>query len=77
MTDRTRADAHQPLGPWRVSSFTDGSGSCVEVAPAAGGVLVRNSNRPEAGAIHFTNAELRAFLLGARAGEFDDLAAGS
>ncbi|MBF6352869.1 DUF397 domain-containing protein [Nocardia flavorosea] len=58
---------------WRKSSFTDPH-TCVEVAAVSGGVLVRNSNAPEAGALRFTSEEFRAWLLGCKAGEFDDLA---
>lgn len=62
-------------GPWRKSTYSGANGNCVEIAPTAdGGVAVRNSNRPEAGTIPFTKAELDAFLKGAKDGEFDDLA---
>lgn len=61
-------------GPWRKSSFSGAQGNCVEIAPTADGVLVRNSNRPDEATIHYTKAELAAFLAGAKAGEFDNLA---
>ncbi|MGH3623824.1 MAG: DUF397 domain-containing protein [Sciscionella sp.] len=63
---------------WRKSSFSggggQGGGNCVEVAPLTNGrIAVRNSNRPERGAVLFTRAEMNAWLKGVKAGEFDDL----
>lgn len=63
---------------WRTSSFTDSGtsngGSCVEVAALPDGrIAVRNSNHPNAGAVFFTRAEMRAWIKGVKAGEFDDL----
>lgn len=60
---------------WRKSSFSNATGSCVEVAPLADGrIAVRNSNHPEAGVVLFTRAEMDAYIKGVKAGEFDDLA---
>ncbi len=63
---------------WRKSSFSTGDtsgGECVEVAELpSGGVAVRNSTLGDASpVVHYTRAELRAFVLGVKAGEFDDL----
>jgi Domain of unknown function (DUF397) len=60
------------MSNWRKSSFSD-NGACVEVAETADGILVRNSNHPEAGTILFTRAEMAAWIRGCRTGEFDDL----
>ena len=59
---------------WRKSSSSPSGGACVEVAATpGGGVVVRNSKRPDGPTIRYTDAEWRAFLIGAKAGEFDDL----
>lgn len=63
---------------WRKSSFSNGEGGgndCVELAPLPeGGVAMRNSTLGDPGpVVTYTKAELRAFLLGVKAGEFDDL----
>jgi hypothetical protein len=50
---------------------TTGEG-CVETAEIGGGaVAMRNSARPDGPVLRFTAAEWRAFVLGARDGEFD------
>jgi hypothetical protein len=57
---------------WVKSSFSGDNGTCVEVAVVGEDRIgVRNSNRPDAGTVTFTRAELAAFLAGAKAGEFD------
>jgi hypothetical protein len=58
---------------WRKSSFSGQGGSCVEVAQDHDRVAVRNSNRPDAGTLHFTRAEMAAWIEGCKAGGFDDL----
>jgi len=73
----TSSDAARTAGPaqiaWRKSSFSGPDGHCVECATLMGGMIaVRNSNRPEAGTLLFTPAEMSAWVLGCRAGEFDD-----
>lgn len=60
---------------WRKASASNPSGDCVEVAALDGGaVAVRNSREPHGPALVYTPAEIAAFLAGAKAGEFDDLA---
>jgi hypothetical protein len=60
---------------WRKSTFSGSSGSCFELAERADDdlIAVRNSNRPEAGILEFTRAEMAAWIAGCKAGEFDDL----
>nr|WP_176662453.1 DUF397 domain-containing protein [Saccharomonospora azurea] len=60
---------------WRKSSYSGAMGNCVEVARlASGDVAVRNSRDPRGPALVYTQAEIAAFLAGAKEGEFDDLA---
>ncbi len=62
---------------WRKSTASNPNGDCVELALLpAGGVAVRNSRGPHGSALVYTRAEIAAFLDGAKAGEFDDLAGG-
>jgi Domain of unknown function (DUF397) len=60
--------------PWRKSVHSNPNGSCFELAPLlGGGVAMRNSRHPEGEVLIYTAAEFRAFLLGAKDGEFDYL----
>jgi hypothetical protein len=61
---------------WRKSTKSNGSGDCTEVASLPGGLIgVRDSKLGESSPIlAFTQSEWQAFLAGAKAGEFDDLA---
>jgi len=69
---RTNPRAEDLTGPWRTSTFTN-QGNCVEVAPTAIGVAVRNSNSREQGTLYFSKDELAAVLAAAQAGELDEL----
>lgn len=61
---------------WRKSRRSGALGNCVELAPLAGGqVAIRHSQRPDGPVLVYTRAEMTAFLLGAKDGEFDDLVA--
>jgi len=61
---------------WRKSTYsgTTSGSECVELAALADGTIaVRNSNTPHTGTVHFTRSEMRAWIAGVKAGEFDDL----
>jgi hypothetical protein len=61
-------------GPiWIKSSLSFSNGNCVEVADLPGGAVgVRNSRDPGGAVLRFTPSEWRAFIGGARKGEFDN-----
>ncbi|HEY2946823.1 MAG TPA: DUF397 domain-containing protein [Micromonosporaceae bacterium] len=57
---------------WHKSSRSDMSGpNCVEVATVGDVVAVRDSKDPAGSVLRFTRHEWRAFLDGARRGDFD------
>ncbi|MGB2569973.1 DUF397 domain-containing protein [Micromonospora citrea] len=60
---------------WQKSRRSNPSGNCVELAalPGGAGIAVRNSRHPEGPALIYTVAEIAAFVLGARDGDFDHL----
>ncbi|WP_257573931.1 DUF397 domain-containing protein [Streptomyces sp. JJ66] len=62
---------------WRKSHRSNPSGNCVELAELpSGGVAVRNSRFPSGPALIYTDAEIAAFIRGAKDGDFDDLVTG-
>ena len=63
---------------WRKTSFC-ASNECVEVARLNGMIVLRSTNGPRgismgARRVQYTAEEWRSFVLGVKAGEFDDLA---
>ena len=59
---------------WQKSGRSNPSGNCVECAALPdGSVAVRNSRDPEGPALIYTQAEIDAFILGVRDGDFDNL----
>jgi hypothetical protein len=62
---------------WRKSRYSNPSGNCLELAELPdGSVAIRNSRHPAGPALIYTRAEITAFVLGAKAGEFDAMIAG-
>jgi hypothetical protein len=60
---------------WRKASASNPTRKCVELAKLSSGeIAVRNSRFPDGSVVVYTRAEIAAFLDGARAGEFDDMA---
>jgi hypothetical protein len=64
-----------PAVTWQKSRRSNPSGNCVECAvlPEGAGIAVRNSRDPEGPALVYTPAEIEAFILGVRDGDFDNL----
>lgn len=57
---------------FRVSSWSKNNPkTCVAVAIKPKGVAVRNSNDPSKQTVFFSHPEWKAFLKGAKSGEFD------
>lgn len=66
--------ADQLVVSWRKSQASNPSGSCIEVARLPSGeIAVRNSRYPSGPALIYTRAEIAAFVVGVKNGEFDDL----
>lgn len=65
----------QDMTDWRKSSFSHDNG-CVEFADLGDGMVgVRDDKLGDASPVlSFTRGEINAWLQGAKAGEFDDLA---
>jgi hypothetical protein len=57
---------------WRKASFC-ASGECVEVTQRNGMIVLRDSKQPNGSVISYTREEWLSFVLGIKAGEFDDL----
>ncbi len=56
---------------WHKSSRSSGNGNCVEVAAVDDAVAVRDTKDRGGPVLVFTAAEWRAFITGAKDGEFD------
>ena len=66
----------EELGPvhWLKSQHSNPNGACVEVAALPSGeIAMRNSRFPVGPVLLYTQAEITAFLAGAKDGEFDHI----
>jgi uncharacterized protein DUF397 len=58
---------------WVKAQFSNHNGACVEIASTPDKVAIRDSKDPGGPILVYTPTEFRAFLDGARNGEFDSL----
>lgn len=58
---------------WRTSTFSANGADCVEVRNTGDGIEVRDTKDRSGPTLRFNPSEIRAFILGVKAGEFDDL----
>jgi hypothetical protein len=56
---------------WRKAKRSAGNGACVEVAPANGKLLVRDSKDPDGSVMKYPGPSWRAFVADVREGQFD------
>ena len=62
---------------WQKSWHSNPNGECVELAALpTGEIAMRNSRFPTGPVLLYTQAEITAFLAGAKDGEFDHLTSG-
>jgi hypothetical protein len=55
---------------WRKSSYSGGSGNCVEIAnDLSGAVAIRDSKNPTGSTLVFTTRAWRAFVAGVKNGD--------
>jgi hypothetical protein len=58
---------------WLKAQASTHNGQCIEVASTFGKVVIRDSKDPNGPILIYGPGEFKAFLDGARNGEFDDL----
>ena len=56
---------------WRKSARSISNGACVEVAPATGTIVVRDSVNPAGAMISYSTQTWQAFLADAKTGTFN------
>lgn len=69
----TLSQAERESLAWLKAYSSTVNGQCVEVASALGSIAIRDSKDPDGPILVYTRSEFRAFLDGARNGEFDSL----
>jgi hypothetical protein len=67
------SDAERASLTWLKAQLSGSNGQCVEIASTDDKVAIRDSKDPGGPILIYTFAEFKAFLHGARNGEFDDL----
>jgi Domain of unknown function (DUF397) len=67
-----RGEELPPLA-WRKAQRSMSNGACVEVAPTAAGVVVRDSQDPDGLVIGYAHQPWKSFVMRARSGSFDFL----
>jgi Domain of unknown function (DUF397) len=58
-------------GGWRKARRSMGNGECVEVAPTAGRLLVRDSKIPNSATLAYPVSAWQLFVASTKAGKFD------
>ena len=56
---------------WRKARRSANNGACVELAPAAGQILIRDSKDQDGPVIGYSEDSWRRFVAGAKTGRFD------
>lgn len=57
--------------PWRTARRSVGNGACVEIAPASGAILVRDSQDQAGPTVQYTGKSWHLFLQAAKKGQYD------
>ena len=74
-TERSRkitlSEAERASLTWLKAQSSGANGQCVEIASTAHKVAIRDSKDPDGPILVYTPGEFKAFLDGARSGEFD------
>lgn len=69
----TLSESERASLAWLKAHGSTSNGQCVEIASAVGNIAMRDSKDPDGPILVYTPSEFRAFLDGARNGEFDSL----
>ena len=69
----TLSESEHTALAWLKAQASTHNGACVEIASASGKIAIRDSKDPDGPILVYTHAEFKAFLDGARNGEFDGL----
>ena len=69
----TLSEAERQSLAWLKAQCSTNNGQCVEIASTSDKVAIRDSKDPDGPILVYTPGEFRAFLEGARNGEFDSL----